>query len=1106
MDSNAVTNAVKRKIIHKNDGILILAYKNIIIDRSNKIVSIWNNKFIKKREKGEFFAPINWYFNINKKTFEYDPEYDLSVVFEELQEKGNDLQTIVDELIPIDDTNMLQRVVLGTLIKEFLTYYEKISLESWIDNDQIYKEYFTKEKFKEVFMQIIENTDIILLDAFFDFNKECRLERISSGEYKLYFNCSDLTLKLTSKDIEIIKKKFKHVKIENVKKQKLNIAAFLGKNNNNLFDNKEQLKEEEISEDNKSIFSEVKEVIEKSTEKMKNVLKNINNNLMETIEKLNIFKDREEKLKADIMNQLKRFLGEDIERIKIGNGEVTIAGFDSAELQSDIEKKGEEYRINYRITEGFLEVLGKVKNIIGEKYFNELLKEIAEHEKAENLYKIEFREQYQERYKGEEDIIEQGVRYKAWEYNLGRDAHEFAMETAGDIQRTISKNFENIKGLINLEKRLGQKENGLTINEAEKVKNINSEILTDMSEYGVNIEKIYKTFPNIKEKIIESNKEISKQGVIETTKEQSRGKKLCAIPITILKDKEGKTIKDEKGKNVQIKVNVEYNKSQNEVELSYKGKSKETIERYMNKGIITKEEIEKVAEALFVDRLITDFIVREKHEKYIGEKFDRNDKSLMEEQKVKLKEIGYSDLEINELLSLATTTNTYVGTKDATLTITKSIKDLENILCVYKRAGVSKVVLVKGEDIKEFEEKVINQINKAGLYPIIGITKDTTRGEIAKYEKMKTVYGYRALISRDYDNKQIKETVEKIRDSKKEISYKIEDNEAIEEADKMLNGKAICVLDTKNMSVSKDKELILAGEEIDEKTDEFIKGLAGEGRVSLYFDTDGDENIEKANKLVEEIFGKGLDSVKTMISLGKTYINSQFGQLLKKNTATIYFSKGYEKGYEELFGDISIEETAKELKNLLSAEMSYENFIKEYEQGKFDNIMTNEMKEEVLKIEKEKKFSEKEKVTAIRQIVIGSMVSYVEKQIISKYCDVNTTDIKVKNQITDRILSLICNGYGIEYIEKELTKEEITINEKLSKLVREILNSERAKDISKRWNKTDVTLKVYAENNVIEDMKEIRILLEDNLKPVDREENRIVENVLDVTKMLLQAA
>ena len=141
--------------------------------------------------------------------------------------------------------------------------------------------------------------------------------------------------------------------------------------------------------------------------------------------------------------------------------------------------------------------------------------------------------------------------------------------------------------------------------------------------------------------------------------------------------------------------------------------------------------------------------------------------------------------------------------------------------------------------------------------------------------------------------------------------------------------------------------------------------------------------------------------------------------------------------------------------------------------------MTNELKEEVLKIEKEKKFSEKEKVTAIRQIVIGSMVSYVEKQIISKYCDVNTTDIKVKNQITDR---------------------------KLSKLVREILNSERAKDISKRWNKTDVTLKVYAENNVIEDMKEIRILLEDNLKPVDREENRIVENVLDVTKMLLQAA
>lgn len=940
------SNAVKRKIIHKNDGILILAYKNIIIDRSNKNVPIWNNKFIKKREKGEFFAPINWYFNINKKTFEYDPEYDLSVVFEELQEKGNDLQTIVDELIPIDDTNMIQRVVLGTLMAKFIAenknkYLKDICIDLNKNFDKYKNKYFNKDYFKKIFMQIIEKADKTLLGAFFDFKKECKvIKNKENNELILKFNCSNLFFNLSAKDLNVIEKKFGKVTIYTEKTNDVikfeiqegqkSIAAFLGKNNNNLFDNKEQLKEEEISEDNKSIFSEVKEVIEKSTEKMKNVLKNINNNLMETIEKLNIFKDREEKVKADIMNRLKRFLGENIEKIKIENGEVTIAGFDSAELQSDIEKKGEEYRINYRMTEEFLEVLGKLKKIIGEKYFNELLKEIAEHEKAENLYKIEFREQYQERYKGEEDIIEQGVRYKAWEYNLGRDAHEFAMETAGDIQRTISKNFENIKGLINLEKRLGQKENGLTINEAEKVKNINSEILTDMSEYGVNMEKIYKTFPNIKEKIIESNKEISKQGVIEVTKEQSRGKKLCAIPITILKDKEGKIIKDEKGKNVQIKVNVEYNKSQNEVELSYKGKSKETIERYMNKGIITKEEIEKVAEALFVDRLITDFIVREKYEKYAGEKFDRNDKSLMEEQKVKLKEIGYSDLEINELLSLATT-NTYVGIKDATLTITKSIKDLENILCVYKRAGVSKVVLVKGEDIKEFEEKVINQINKAGLHPIIGITKDTTRGEIAKYEKMKTVYGYRALISRDYDNKQIKETVEKIKDSKKEISYKIEDNEAIEEADKMLNGKAICVLDTKNMSVSKDKELILAGEEIDEKTDEFIKGLAGEGRVSLYFDTDGDENIEKANKLVEEIFGKELDSAKTMISLGKTYINNQFGQLLKKNTATIYFSKGYEKGYEELFGDISIEETAKELKSSLSAEMSYENFIKEYE-------------------------------------------------------------------------------------------------------------------------------------------------------------------------------
>ena len=1103
------SNLLKQK---GKNSIYILSDKFIVIDRSNKIVPIVNKKLTKKREKGEYFNSISWYFNQNDNNFYYKKS--LYYFFEEIQEQGTILQTIVDELIPIDDTNMIQRVVLGTIMINFFSDNNLVKFDTAIsalnNNFDKYKdEYFNKNYFKKIFMQIIEKNDIDLLNSFFDFNKECEVINKRNKNYQLKFNCSDLTLDLTPNDIKSIEKKFGTVTIyfEGKVKEQGNIAAFLGKKINNLFDNKEQLKEEEISEDNKSIFSKVKEVIEESTENMKNVFEDIENKILKFVDKLNIFKDGEEKGKTDIINRMNKLMGEKIERIKIDKGEVTIAGFDSAELQSDIEKKGEEYQINYRVTEEFLEVLRIVEKIIGKEYFNELLKEIVEHEKAENLYKIEFREQYQETYKGEEDIIEQGVRYKAWEYNLGRYAHEFAMETAGEIQRKISEKFENINGLINLEKRLAKKGNSLTTKEAEEIKNIILEILTDMSEYGVNIEKIYKTFPNIKEEIIAKyNGETAGKDISEATKEQSIGKKICAIPIKILKDKEGKILKDEKGKDIQVKVSIRYNEKEKTLQMSYIGKSKETIEKYIAEGVITREDIEKVAEVLFIDRLMTDFIVREKYEKYSGEKIDRYNEGLIEEQKAMLKEIGYSDLEINELLSYATTTNTYVGIKDATLTISKSIKDIGNILLVYKRAGVSKVVLVKGEGIQEFDEKVINQISKAGLHPIIGITKDSTKREIEKYEKIKSVYGYRALISKEYNQEQIKETVEKIKNSKKEISYKMEDNKAIAEIDKMLNAKAICVLDTKNMGVSKNKELIISGEEINANTKEFIKAIAEQGRVSLYFDSDGDENIEKANKLVEKIFGKGLNSAKTMISLGKTYINSQFGQLLKKNVATIYFSKGYEKGYEELFEDKTADKVAQSLNKLLSGEKTYDSFKKEYEQGNYNEIMTNEFKEEILNVEKQEKFSKEEKAVVIRQMVIGSMVSYVEKRIISKYCDINTTDIKVKNQIADRILSLICNGYNIEDIEKELTKEEITINDKLSELVREILNGERAKDISERWNKTDVRLKVYADNNVIEDIKEIRILLEDNLKPIDREENRIAENVLDVTKMLLQAA
>ena len=192
-----------------------------------------------------------------------------------------------------------------------------------------------------------------------------------------------------------------------------------------------------------------------------------------------------------------------------------------------------------------------------------------------------------------------------------------------------------------------------------------------------------------------------------------------------------------------------------------------------------------------------------------------------------LKGIGYKELEIEELLATAVKANSYVDLKDAQLVITKSIK-LAEVISAYKRAGVSKVVLMKGKGIKEFKEEQIEQIRLSGLEVVIGINEKTEKEEIERYKLMKGVSGFRVLKeNKEITNEYIKDIME---ETGKEISYKIgkEDIGKIEEIEKELRGKVIYVIEAEAIEAINGKEQLGKIQRIAKE----------EGRVSIYFKTD----------------------------------------------------------------------------------------------------------------------------------------------------------------------------------------------------------------------------------------------------------------------------
>ena len=69
--------------------------------------------------------------------------------------------------------------------------YNFEQLFKYLEENEEYKNCFSKKIFKEAFMNIIKTCNKKLLDAFFNFESECTIFQENNNKYTLKFNCSD---------------------------------------------------------------------------------------------------------------------------------------------------------------------------------------------------------------------------------------------------------------------------------------------------------------------------------------------------------------------------------------------------------------------------------------------------------------------------------------------------------------------------------------------------------------------------------------------------------------------------------------------------------------------------------------------------------------------------------------------------------------------------------------------------------------------------------------------------------------------------------------------------------------------------------------------------
>ena len=394
-----------------------------------------------------------------------------------------------------------------------------------------------------------------------------------------------------------------------------------------------------------------------------------------------------------------------------------------------------------------------------------------------------------------------------------------------------------------------------------------------------------------------------------------------------------------------------------------------------------------------------------------------------------------------------------------------------------KKAGNDEIVLITSKEDKVITSDEVKYVAEQaftyGLRASVEINSANI-DEVDNYFDIARILGFR-FADEDLYNKS-SSLVETMQKNGKEVSVKVTD---VDKIDFNANSKTVYVIDASKCDFE------------DETLVEILKDLAKVGRVKLYYDNDK-EVTQDQQKQVETIFGK---NAKTMIALGKSYITNKFASLFNKNYVSMYFSEGLETDMEDTFNG-NINKVVPVIKSLLSKK----EFSIEELNTLVDNnsaIFTDRFLKTVNAVINNEDLSADEKIPAIRQFVIGTLINYIESELPNvleqnselKNVDFNKINKSAMEQVEYRIMQLLMSGKSLENIVTEVAEQQVSSNKSFAEILNEAYDSE----IASEWIKTDMLIKPISDSNVAEAEGAIKALLMDSIK-VDS----IMEDTLSV--------
>ncbi|MCR4662572.1 MAG: hypothetical protein K5622_01630 [Endomicrobiaceae bacterium] len=481
----------------------------------------------------------------------------------------------------------------------------------------------------------------------------------------------------------------------------------------------------------------------------------------------------------------------------------------------------------------------------------------------------------------------------------------------------------------------------------------------------------------------------------------------------------------------------------------------------------TQQELTQAAAYSLSDRLNTDMQIM----KQLNSNNKINSKAVrsLAEQMKKNLGTSYTDAEKDMLLSAKLKATTFAGTKDTGLKITNKT-DIAARGRQLKKAGVSKVVLSKAKKIK-YSQDQLDELYYTGEQVIISVDENEL-DNVMDYLQFNHLAGFRITSKAVYDKMLQQGLINAILEQGKEVSYVVSD---ISEIDLGLgNGKVIFVVDPTNINLT------------DTNNVKMLQDLAKMGRISLYYDSDK-ELTEQQQQDIKTIF----KDCKTMVSVGKAYITNKFSSLFNKDIVSRSFEEGFETDLSDIFRtELKVEDVITMIKPLLSQKNVSFDMIKNL---KIDeaSIFTQEMMERINAIETE---SASEKVSALRQFVIGALIKYVEEQVPAVIAsqkdkfdfefdatDIDTMNKQSRQQIDYRFIQLLMTGKSIEQILAEVSERKLDG----TKTFADILKIANDDVINKKWNESDMIIDPLAESEVISAEEAIKALLMDSIKVVD---------------------